>query len=92
MDKGEIIISVCLTLLTVIIIPSVSWLVKKIIIIDRDFVVFKAQAEKDIATIYANCERRQAWASGIQKSINRTDRNIQSVCQNLQISDYERPD
>ena len=92
MDKGELIIGICLTVLTAVVIPSVSWLAKKIITLDRDFVIFKAQSEKDIATIYGNLKLHQQWSQEIQKSINRSDRNIQAVCQHLEISEYEKPD
>ena len=92
MDKGELVIAICLTVLTAVVIPSVSWLAKKIVTIDRDFVIFKAKSEKDIATIYNNCEKHHQWSRDIQRSINRTDRNIQAVCQHLNIGEYEKPD
>ena len=65
-----------LVLVSLILVPSVAWLVKEVLTLRKDMVRLMVRMDgRD-----KDCERHQEWNSALQKTLERTDRNVVRLC------------
>lgn len=77
-------ISLALTVMALVVVPSVAWLIKEVLALRNDMI--KQQTE--IANIKETCTRHQEWQSAQQKTLNRIDNNVVRICAKVEV-DYD---
>jgi len=75
-------------LLTVVVFPSIAWLLAAIVGVQRDLATFKAGYAERMKALDANCKRHLEWDTSIQERIDRMNNNIVRLCQKADV-DHE---
>lgn len=82
---------------SVIVVPTVGWLVKEVLSLRRDFVRIQTQADDRHEALAEamkkrdeNCHRHQEWNEQNQRTLARLDRNIVRVCEKISV-EFEGP-
>jgi hypothetical protein len=74
-----------LIILSLIVIPTLAWLVAKILTNEKDIIKIKA----DVAKIGERNNEHREWLLELSKTAQRTDRNIVAIARELNVKDLE---
>ena len=71
--------------LTAVVIPSVSWLVIKVLAIELSMTEFHARIEQRMSSKDQDCGEHRAWTQSISQDIKRIDRNVTRLCTTMKV-------
>lgn len=81
----EIGVSLALAVLSVVVVPSISWLVKEVLDIRNHLV----RTEEHLNNTDRRCEDHRLWTKEIQGGVNRIDKNVCRLCQQNGIEEVD---